>query len=224
MTTPTLPNTKSIAEEIDPLTETPVAAPSAPPPIFTTELPVLFVSLDAKVREAYLSDDIEMVCGIAATSGSTLLIVNAGLALDHRERAFQIWRKRELEKLASVTSEIGRFLSTHPELREQYDAGTVDLHVLDRAMHEARDTAMKRRMESIVAAKNALRSAVAKVTPDDSEGRFPRLCIIRADGEIGLFRNRPTALAFGREGNLGFHLIPLDTANREFKPAHFEGD
>lgn len=192
------------------------------PPIHTTTLPVAHVTLDAKVRDAYLSGDLETICAIAAITGAAVLIASAGHPLDQRETAFRIWRKRGLESLASSSPEIGSFLATHPELRAEYDAGTVDLLVLDLALHDAREEENRKRVEYLAASKQGLREAVSAHTADDFEGRIPRYCVIRADGEMKLFRQRPAAVIFGRDGNHGFHLIPLDTANRSFHPANYE--
>ena len=218
-TTPEFP----AADDADAADAADAAAIEKPqPPIHTTTLPVAHVRMDAEVRDAYLSEDLETICAIAAITGAAVLIASAGHPLDQRETAFRIWRKRGLESLESSSPEIGTFLATHPDLRAQYDAGTVDLIVLDRALHDAHEEENKKRRDYIVTSKQALRDAVAKHTPDAEEGRFPKICIIRGDGELKVFRNRPTALEWAREGNFGYHLIPLDTGKREYRPADYE--
>ncbi len=211
---------ETTAASPQPAPEAPAAVAMACTPRFTCVLPLEFVTLDMKVGEAFLSDDPGLRCAVAATSGSTLLMLNAGMPLEKRELALQDWRKERLAFLGTDSREIATFLATHPE----YAAGKVDLFALDCALRAARELTANERMEVRIAAKKALNEAVAKHALDDEKGRFPNYCVIRGDASVQLFRHRKTAIQWGGEGNHGFHLIPLDITKRECRFPAFEVD
>lgn len=189
------------------------------PPVHTLVLPLHLVALDIEVREKYLSDDLTTICDIAGKSNSAVLIASAGLPQENRETSFAIWRRQGLDKLAVAVPEIWDFLATNAQALTEYQAATIDLLHLDRLLHD--DLVEKKRVALVLllSRKQALKDALTRNTPDIIEGRFPKWCVVRGDGEMSLFHSRSTAQEWARVGNTGFHLIPLATVDRTYSLA-----
>ena len=180
-------------------------------------LPPAIVALDIEVQDAFLSDDLATICAVAGKIGSAVLIASAGQPRKNREAAFVIWRQQALADLAVTVPEIRNFLAGNETMRLEYEAATIDLIVLDRGMHDAREDERVRKSELMAHNKQVLRDAIAKHTPDYEENRFPRYCVIRGDGDLKLFRGRNAAQEWAREGNFGYNLVPLTSEMRESK-------
>jgi len=186
-------------------------------PVHTIVLPAALVALDIEVRADFLqSDDLETICAVAGKAGAAVLIASAGQPREQRENAFAIWRKAGLEKLAVACPGIIDFLGGNAELLEAYETATIDLLKLDRLMHDGIEAKEQQRRDRLTHGKQTLMDVLSKNTPDLIEGRFPRYCVIRGDGEMKLFHSRENAVEWCRCVDASFHLIPLDREKRKF--------
>lgn len=197
-------------------------APQANPTIHTAVLPLAAVILDAEVREAFLGDDLEKICGCAAHSGSAVLITTAGQGIEQREAAFLVWRKRHLAVLASACPVIGEFISGRDHLDEfliAFEAGTIDLVQLDRAIHDQIEDQREARKALLSSQKDILREALYSHCEGVFPPTSPQILVIRGDGEIKLLKNHSLGKEWGRIGNHGFYIMPIATTDwRRFLP------
>jgi hypothetical protein len=217
--TTTLPEPTLLAP---PVIEAAPEAPPVPQRRVTSILPLAAVELDAEIRAAFLSEDLEVICDCAGKSKSAVLIATAGQGLEQREAAFLVWRRAHLGILYTAVPCIGEYFSSPDcdvDLREQFKDGTVDLYALDRAIHDARHEKGAAQMALLAAQKDTLRAALYSNCLNLAHPTFPQMLVVRGDGEMKLVKNGTQAKEFGRAGNFGFYLLPLSHADyRRFLP------
>jgi hypothetical protein len=178
-------------------------------PIITSVIPLEIVIIDVEVREGFLSDDLETICAVATKSGSAVLLATAGQPLKAREASFQLWRKSLLRGLHCEG--LNEFLSknTAPELIASFRDGTVDLLVLDAAIHNECEIEGCKASELRAAQKETVRAAFWSHCEGVTRPYHPRYLVVRGDGELRLMKNLTAVKKWGSIGNSGYSTVPL---------------
>jgi hypothetical protein len=183
--------------------------------IRTVVLPVAVVLLDAEVREGFLSNDLESICGAATKAGATILIATAGQPLEAREASFALWRKHLLENL--YCEGLAEFLSNNidPELCASFRDGTVDLLTLDAAIQNEHERKTAEAAELRRAQKEKLKNALWSHCEGINQPKLPQYLVIRGDGEQRLVKGQQMAKEWGCIGNHGYYTVPLQIEKRQ---------
>jgi len=199
------------------VTQTPAgeASASVTRPYAAQILPHSLVELAGQIEAIFLGDDYAATAEWAVNTGAAVFICGAHATLKERQKIAADYLADAIGAEFRKNSQARQWLDSLPAAeRAEVLAARVDLRKVDGAIADYNERQQRRLQDLRTASKDQLRRVIAEtlldVDGEDSDQQvLPAALVICANGALGVFRHRGSAMEFARASKSRFLFVEI---------------